>query len=125
MLKIDVCLCRLAEQDAAATSGREAEEDLGKAAARSPYQAPGGRWSKFRSYSVWQACASSPYMHYNIVVYEPEDGMQLRSNAGMVSNILMAGFCAEDVHDLGLRLQIFLQTLARGAQIHIWKTGEN
>ncbi|BDA47029.1 Protein ACTIVITY OF BC1 COMPLEX KINASE 8, chloroplastic [Coccomyxa sp. Obi] len=45
---------RLAEQDAAATSGREVEEDLGKAAARSPYQAPGGRWSKFRSYSVWQ-----------------------------------------------------------------------
>lgn len=59
------------------------------------------------------------------LVYEPEDGMQLRSNAEMVSNILMAGFCAEDVHDLGLRLQIFLQTLARGAQIHIWKTGEN
>ncbi|CAL5224135.1 g6768 [Coccomyxa viridis] len=45
-----------AEQDAAAASGRiSTEEDLRKAAATStPYSAPGGRWSSFRSYSVWQ-----------------------------------------------------------------------
>lgn len=44
----------------------------------------------------------------------------------MVIDNLMAGFVhAEDVHDLGLCLQIILQTLARGAEIHIWKTGEN
>ena len=45
-----------AEQDAAAASGRiSTEEDLSKAAATStPYSAPGGRWSSFRSYSVWQ-----------------------------------------------------------------------
>ena len=24
------------------------------AAARSPYKAPGGRWARFRTYSVWQ-----------------------------------------------------------------------
>lgn len=57
--------CRIAEQEraaaaqaqeAAATSGRiGTEEDIRKAAAKSsPYSAPGGRWSSFRSYSVWQ-----------------------------------------------------------------------
>jgi len=47
---------RAAEQEAAATSGRiGTEEDIRKAAAKStPYTAPGGRWSSFRSYSVWQ-----------------------------------------------------------------------
>lgn len=49
------CVTRLAEQEAAATSGRgAAEEELSKAAARSPYEAPGGRWANFKTYSVWQ-----------------------------------------------------------------------
>ncbi len=53
---------RLAEQDAAATSGREAaEEELSKSTARSPYQAPGGRWSNFRTYSVWQVRSRLSY----------------------------------------------------------------
>ena len=45
-----------AEQEAAAASGRiSTEEDLRKVATKSsPYNAPGGRWSSFRSYSVWQ-----------------------------------------------------------------------
>lgn len=55
--------CRIAQQErdaaeqvAAAASGRiSTEEDLRKAAAKSsPYNAPGGRWNSFRSYSVWQ-----------------------------------------------------------------------
>ena len=62
------CQCRLAEQEAAAAaSGRGpstagAAEDLrttdvvtpSSAAIRTPYKAPGGRWSRFRTYSVWQ-----------------------------------------------------------------------
>ena len=117
MHKSALCCCRLAEQDAAATSGRSVEEDLGKTAARSPYQAPGGRWSKFRSYSVWQACSSSSSTHC-FVVSEPEEGHAVDKkcrDAGMVTDNLSAGLCAEDVHDLGLRLQILLQTLACGA----------
>jgi hypothetical protein len=54
MLTQSILVRRLAEQDAAATSGRVAEEESSKASTRSPYEAPGGRWSKFRTYSVWQ-----------------------------------------------------------------------
>ena len=58
-----VAACRIAlsdreeaELEAAAASGRiGTEEDIRKAAAKSsPYSAPGGRWSSFRSYSSLQ-----------------------------------------------------------------------
>jgi hypothetical protein len=52
-------VCRIAEREAAAAAATAAETS-GAAAPpipETPYSAPGGRWGKFKKYSVWQVRA--------------------------------------------------------------------
>ena len=110
--------CRLAEQEAVASfSGRGAStaaaaEDLrttdvvtpSTAAARSPYKAPGGRWSRFQTYSVWQVRGSSVRQLHGICTAAAGSSAGIPCSEGRVTRmhgkICMAAAVFPGVHYL-------------------------